>query len=101
MRESVWAFMLATVAVLGCGDDGGQRRFEDAALPDDAPVPSDAGSDAAVDAALPASANEITSAATTVQGGRFKADVQIGHPIGQQPATGNGTRIEGNSAVKP
>ncbi len=96
----MWAFVLATAA-LGCGDDGGQRRFEDAAVPDDAPVPIDAAVDAPADAALPVPANEITSAATTVTGGRFKADVQIGHPIGQQPATGNGTRIEGNSAVKP
>lgn len=103
IRSSWWrglALALALAGVVGCGDDAGQQRREDAAVPDDAAIDATP-SDGPADAAAPLPANEITSAATAVRGKRFKADVQIGHPIGQQPATGNGTRIEANSAVKP
>jgi hypothetical protein len=65
-------------------------------LPDAPPPP-----DAAVDAAPPLPADEFTGGAHKVRGRRFTADVQIGHAIGQQPATGKGRRIEGNAAVKP
>jgi hypothetical protein len=74
-----------------CGDDGAHRR-----LPDAPPPP-----DAAIDAPPPLPAHEITGGAHKVRGRRFSADVQIGHPIGQQPATGHGKRFEGNAAVKP
>jgi hypothetical protein len=88
-RLGIWS--LGLVLVAACGDSSANHR-----LPDAPPPP-----DAAVDAAPPLPAHEITGGAHKVRGTRFSADVQIGHPIGQQPATGNGRRLEGNAAVKP
>lgn len=86
------AFALLT----GCKDPG--PVFHDAAPID---APTDAEVDAPIDAPEPLPAYELTGGARAVRGSRFAADVQIGHGIGQQPATGNGKQIQGNAAVKP
>jgi len=89
----MWSLTIASAfgLVAACSDSGRIHR-----LPDAPPPP-----DAAIDAAPPLPANEVTSGAIKVRGTRFAADVQIGHPIGQQPTTGHGKRFEGNAAVKP
>ncbi|MBA3542582.1 MAG: hypothetical protein H0T79_23405 [Deltaproteobacteria bacterium] len=95
MRLSRSFALLALLAVGACGDDPVKR------LPD-GPPPQDARIDAVpADAAAPLPSHELTGGAKAVKGKRFAADVQIGHAIGQAPSTGNGKRIEGNSAVKP
>jgi hypothetical protein len=88
-RLGIWA---VGVFLIGCSDGGGPRR-----LPDAPPAPIDA----AIDAPLPLPNREITGGAQHVRGSRFAADVQIGHPIGQQPTTKGARRLEGNAAVKP
>lgn len=88
--------LIMTVAVAAC--DGGKPAFQDAGPTDAA---TDAEVDAPADAATPLPAYEITGGARSVRGTRFSADVQIGHGIGQAPATGNGKTAEGNAAVKP
>jgi hypothetical protein len=92
-------YRLAAAAALallaGCKDP--DPVFHDAGV--DAPI--DAPIDAPVDAPAPLPAYELTGGAKNVRGTRFAADVQIGHGIGQQPASGNGKQIQGNAAVKP
>jgi hypothetical protein len=87
----------AFVLLAGCKDT--PPSFDDAANPDAGPT--DAAVDAPVDAPTPLPAYELTGGAKNVRGTRFSADVQIGHGIGQAPATGNGKTIQGNAAVKP
>ena len=92
--------LVATAAfalLVGCKDT--PPVFHDAANPDAGPV--DAAVDAPVDAPTPLPAYELTGGAKNARGTRFSADVQIGHGIGQQPATANGKKIQGNAAVKP
>lgn len=96
LRKSGVAVLLAMVSLAACADD--KPRFQDAG-PTDAAV--DAPADAAVDAPTPLPAYELTGGAQAVKGSRFSADVQIGHGIGQAPATGDGKVIQGNAAVKP
>ncbi len=88
------------LALSGCPDN--KQKFADAG-PTDAAVdaPEDAPVDAAVDASAPLPAYELTGGAAKVTGARFSADVQIGHGIGQAPASGDGKEIQGNAAVKP
>jgi hypothetical protein len=94
-RAAVAAFLL--LALSGCPDN--KQRFNDAGPITDADV--DAPDDAAVDAPAPLPAYEITGGARNVKGARFSADVQIGHGVGQEPASGSGKEIQGNAAVKP
>ncbi len=82
--------------LVGCKDT--PPVFNDAA-PTDAGI--DAEIDAPTDAPTPLPAYEVTGGARNVRGARFAADVQIGHGVGQAPATGNGKTIQGNAAVKP
>jgi hypothetical protein len=89
--------MALLLALSGCPDN--KQKFADAGPETDAAV--DAPVDAAVDASAPLPAYEITGGARKVTGARFSADVQIGHGVGQAPASGNGTEIQGNAAVKP
>lgn len=91
-RLGIWA---VGVFLIGCSD-GDRHR-----LLDDAPPLIDASIDAPIDAPLPLPNREITGGAQHVHGARFSADVQIGHPIGQQPTTNGTRRLEGNAAVKP
>jgi len=87
-RLGIWA---VGVFLIGCSDGGPAHR-----LPDAPPA-----IDAAIDAPPPLPNREITGGAQHVRGSRFAADVQIGHPIGQQPTTKGARRLEGNAAVKP
>lgn len=96
------ATALALALLFGCKSD--PPRFNDAGPVDAGPdidAPVDAPTDAPADAPTPLPAYEITGGAKNVRGTRYAADVQIGHGIGQEPATGNGKTIQGNAAVKP
>ncbi|HUQ03391.1 MAG TPA: hypothetical protein VM261_12900 [Kofleriaceae bacterium] len=88
--------MALLLALPGCPDN--KQKFADAGSTDAA---VDAPDDAAVDASAPLPAYEITGGARKVTGARFSADVQIGHGVGQEPASGDGKEIQGNAAVKP
>lgn len=94
-------FMVTAIGALGaCGsvtkaDDAGNSNVD--ARVNDAGVGIDAST---VDATAPSSSREVTAGGTRVQGATYQVDVQIGHPIGQQPATGGGYGIEGAAAVK-
>jgi hypothetical protein len=44
---------------------------------------------------------EITPGAGRLQGGQFTLDVQLGHPIRQQPTGSGNTQLDPRSAVKP
>lgn len=90
-----WAALAAFALLTGCKDP--DPVFHDAG-PIDAPIDAEVD---AVDAPAPLPAYELTGGARNVRGSRFAADVQIGHGIGQQPATGNGKTMQGNAAVKP
>ena len=95
----MWRLLLAAVALVplaGCPDN--KPTFQDAG-PVDAAV--DAPTDAPVDAPAPLPAYEVTGGAAKLSGSRFKADVQIGHGISQEPVTGGGKVLQGNAAVKP
>jgi len=95
-RLGIWA---VGVFLIGCSDGNHRRALDDAPPLIDASI--DAPIDAPVDAQLPLPNREITGGAQHVRGARFAADVQIGHPIGQQPTTNGARRLEGNAAVKP
>lgn len=76
--------------------------------PDDA-TPIDGGADAAIDAGdidappptPPTPSREVVGGAGRVRGTTFTFDVELGHPIGQQPARGATFTLQGNAAVKP
>jgi hypothetical protein len=36
-----------------------------------------------------------------MRGGGFTLDVEVGHPVGQQPAGKDGRQLEGAAVVKP
>jgi hypothetical protein len=46
-------------------------------------------------------AREIVGGAGRVTGATYTLDVQVGHPVSQEPASGATYTIEGNAAVKP
>lgn len=46
-------------------------------------------------------AREIVGGAGRVTGATYTLDVEIGHPVSQEPATGATYTIEGNAAIKP
>ncbi len=76
------------------------------APPGDAPEVSidagvDAATDASVDAPPPPPGQELTSASGRLTGPTFALDVQLGHPIGQQPIQGPTFRITANTPIKP
>jgi hypothetical protein len=81
-RLGIWVIGASIIGVIGCGDDGMGKKL---------PPPS----------VLKTPNREITGGAQRVRGQRYAADVEIGHPIGQQPAAGGQKRLEGNTAVKP
>ena len=78
----IWVIAALVIGAIGCGDDGGSGKLKG---PPDIKTPS----------------RDLTGGAQRVTGARFAADVEIGHPIGQQPAAGGQRRFEGNAAVKP
>ena len=91
------------VVVALCAACGSVHHNNDAAPPPKDAEPADARPfDAgAPDAGTPTPAsNELTSGAGHVSGGTMTMDVQIGHGTSQAPATGAGTTVEGNTAIK-
>ena len=78
-RLGIWVI---GVFLIGCGEDAPPKKLPS---PPDFKTPS----------------RDLTGGAQRVSGARFAADVEIGHPIGQQPAAGGQRRFEGNAAVKP
>jgi hypothetical protein len=91
---------LLALLVAACGstsrpfDDGGVDPPDDA-MPFDAEVPD------AVPQLPPTPSREFVGGAGRVSGATYTFDVEIGHPIGQQPASGATYTMEGNAAVKP
>lgn len=81
-RLGIWVIGVFLIGILACGEDGPPKKLPSA--PD-----------------LKTPSRDLTGGAQRVTGTRFAADVEIGHPIGQQPAAGGQRRLEGNAAVKP
>jgi hypothetical protein len=100
------ALLLIAIAAGGCGnitrkqDDAGVR---DDSRPIDSSVLIDAMLDGPPDAEMlaPTEAREITPGGMRMTSATFTFDVQLGHPMAQQKATGSTYTIEGNTAVKP
>ncbi len=89
------ACLLLCVAA-GCGnvsrpfaDANGDDQQFDAADFDAAPQPP------------PTPSREVVGGAQRMSSGTYTFDVEIGHPVSQQPASGPTYTIEGNAAVKP
>ena len=91
------------VMMAGCGSVGGGSAKEDAGVAAaDAKLPADASVDAPPPPQLPPTpAREIVSGTATMTSATFRFDVELGHPVGQQSATGATYRAEGNAAIKP
>lgn len=88
--------LVALVGLLGgCKQDS---TFHDAGVHDAEQIDAEV---APIDAPPPLPAYEITGGARGLAGKRFQADVQIGHGVGQAPASAGTTTVEGNAAVKP
>ena len=92
LRSALAAAVVSALAMVGCG--GSKSSFDAATGQIDAGVP-----DALVANAPPGV--EIMSGAGRLTGGNMTMDVQIGHPISQQPASGGNTTVEGNATIKP
>jgi hypothetical protein len=99
VRFTVVASLLCCLA-LGCGKS---NKLSDAGGPIDGnTIDGNVMPDAGVpDANQALPAFEVTGGAARLTGTKYKADVQIGHPIDQNRAAGTGHAAEGNAAVKP
>ena len=53
------------------------------------------------DDAPPTPSHEVVGGAARLSSTTFTFDVQLGHPISQQPVTSATFRAEGNAAIKP
>lgn len=83
-----WALALAP-AVAACEDDDGGDTVQT----------KDPGTQPGTPA--PADSSEVVAGGGRVRGGNVTMDIQIGHGASQrQTRTGDGTNVEGNSAVK-
>lgn len=80
--------LLLICAAIGCGDVTRPGTGGDAGPPDAGPQ-----------GATPA--REVVGGAGRVTGATYTLDVEIGHPVSQEPASGNTYTIEGNTAIKP
>lgn len=89
--------MALLLAIAACG--GNPTTIRDAGV-DGGDAGGEVILDAALDAAAPLPAYELTGGAAGLRGTRFSADVQIGHGFGQAPV-GTTIKAEGNAAVKP
>jgi hypothetical protein len=49
----------------------------------------------------PTPARELVGVAGRVAGPTYTLDVELGHPVSQQPASGATHTLEGNAAIKP
>ncbi len=96
MNSRRWVVFAVALITVGCGE----TKDENIVSSDDA-NPIDAGRrDAGVVPVNPPPAAENVSGAGSLTGGSIKMDIQIGHPLSQEPTSGNGTSIEANSAIK-
>jgi hypothetical protein len=83
--------LLLVVAACGSVKDAAK---DDAGLPDDASI------DAPPQLPL-TPGREVVGGAGRLTGTTFTFDVQLGHPISQQPITSTTYKVEGNAAIKP
>lgn len=92
------------LAIAACGnisrkqEDGGVR--DDARMAD-ASVPADGAATPDAPVAPPTESREITGGGARMTGATYTLDVQIGHGLPQNKATGATYQIEGNAGVKP
>jgi hypothetical protein len=94
--------LVAIVCLAACGNI--TRKQDDAGVRDDTRIDTMMMVDAGIDAppALPPTeSREIVNGAGRLTGATFTLDVQIGHGISQERASGATFTIEGNAAVKP
>lgn len=88
------------LALAACGNIT-RKTGDDAGIREDA-GPADAGVDAPmIDAPPPTPAREVVGGAGRMTGTTYTLDVEVGHPISQNKASGATYTIEGNAAVKP
>ena len=95
-------FLIALVVAVGCGCGGVQSNRPDAGPPGPDAATIDGGGgggDGGTTAAR--NAREIVSGGGRVSGGNVTVDVQLGHPVPQQPVTGGNVKLEGGAAIKP
>jgi hypothetical protein len=99
-----WVAVLIVVAA--CGnitrkqDDAGVKddgKVIDAAIDSNNIIPADA----SPDAPPPSESREVVNGAGSLQGTTYTMDVQVGHPIQQETASGTTYTMESNAAVKP
>jgi hypothetical protein len=90
--RGLWGLVLVGAFSVGCEDprpsgtpDGGST---DAATIDGAPGAG-------------RSAREVVSGSGRLTSGSVTLDLQIGHPVGQQPATSGTATVQGAAAVQP
>lgn len=95
--RGVRTVLMITVLLLAAAACGKDATYTDAGFTDGGVT--DGGGEP-IDAPPPLPAYEITGGARGLTGKRFRADVQVGHGVGQQPVRGGGTTAEGNAAVK-
>lgn len=104
MRPRSWKYGIALLAAALAACGSVTPKQQDAAPPDDAAIdaPIDAPDriDAGIDAPVGSGA-ELGAGGGRMTGGTFTLDVQLGHPVGQQPITGPTLRLEGNAPIKP
>ena len=101
--------LLTLVALAACGNvsrRGGGGAPDDAQQYDAAVIDAP---DAAVDAPPdvqevqppPTASRDLISGAGRLSSATYTFDVEIGHPVSQQPASGATYTIQGNAAIKP
>jgi hypothetical protein len=95
--------LLTLFALAACGNvtRPGHGGTPDDAQQDDAAVPD--APDAAVPEVQPAPtpSRDFVGGAARLSSATYTFEIEIGHPISQQPATGATYTIQGNAAIKP
>lgn len=98
----LWKLLACVMLIVGgTGCSGGASSIDasiDARPATDANTSIDAGLDAGPAART---ALDVVSAGGRVAGGTLTLDVEIGHAVDQQKATGGTLSIEGGAVVKP
>jgi hypothetical protein len=96
MRRLTCALLLCG-AIAACGSTTRPIDDGDGGLPPDA----DTREFDAEPQLPPTPSRELVGGAGRLQGATYTLDVEIGHPVSQQPASGATYTIEGNAAIKP
>lgn len=92
--------LLALLAAAACGNISRNGPYDAGST--EPPYVPDAAIDAAVpDAAVLHEAREFTSGSARMSSATYTLDVQIGHAVQQNKATGPTYQFEPNAAVKP